>query len=158
MIQFTGDQYDYSFLGTPRKKRYSYRSDGRFRTTAKLDTLLKLIDKQFYVPSDTLQNARTELAKVDKRCRYLVRHLNESSDNVTKLYHDTWDRAREPNLRDLIDSAANGDTEVLDHLVRKQRTNVRFRALVEPLLDVARERQGELQRIIRTEQSKGINS
>jgi hypothetical protein len=110
------------------------------------------------VPSEVLQDARTELQELDARYRYLSRHLNESNDKVTKVYDDTWDRARDVNLRDLIDDVTNHNTEVLDYLVRKQRTNNRFRAFVEPLLDVARERQAELHRIINTEQSKGINA
>lgn len=157
IVRFNHDSFDYSFLGTPRKSSRSWRSDG-LRTTKNLATLVKLVAKQFYVPSGLLQSARVELADVDTRARYLSHKLSDASAKVTQVYDRSWDKARDVDLRDLIESAANEDTEVLDYLVRKQRTYTRFAALVEPILEEERARQAELHRIINREQSKGLNS
>jgi hypothetical protein len=157
MVRFNYDSYDYSFLGTPRKSNRSWRSDG-MRTTSKLATLLKIIGKQFYVPSEVLQSARAELRTVESRLRHLVGKLGTSRGNIIRTYNPRMASARDISLADVVEDFANEDTEVLDYLVRKQRTYNRFSALVLPLIDAARERQDELQRIINTEQSKGINA
>ncbi len=151
VILFTYEGYDYQFLRTPKKSRRSWRANHHMRSTKNLDTLLKNIQQQFYVPSEVLSASKAELATVEARIRHLDQKLRTSKLRSTKVASGRW--MQDPNLYDLMNEVVSGNRERFDYLVRKQQANVRFRAFIQPLIDDRRERKLELTTIIRNEEA-----
>lgn len=152
LIMFTREGFEYHFLGTPAKARRTWRSNDHLRSTKRLDTLLKNIAKQFYVPSTALTDARVELREVRQRLSRFNSKVHQSERNATTIYNSVLNRAREPSLYGIVREVTDGSPERFDYLLRKMRTHQRFLAFISPLIDERRARQDVLQDIVRREE------